>query len=164
MTVGATTILMPERPTPDATFKRWLGQVGGVKPTVFYGVPTLFAGLLASPDLPPKQKTALRVCTSAGEALPPGWHWMFFNGAAPMRELGEDGHPRRGGFLPPINHLPRRMWAGGRIIASRRKSAMRKDVTQHMYGGDITRKMKLREKQKKGKKRKKRKNKAYQKM
>jgi GTP-binding protein LepA len=41
----------------------------------------------------------------------------------------------------------------GRIIASRRKSAMRKDVTQHMYGGDITRKMKLREKQKKGKKR-----------
>ncbi|OGG58655.1 elongation factor 4 [Candidatus Kaiserbacteria bacterium RIFCSPHIGHO2_01_FULL_55_17] len=40
----------------------------------------------------------------------------------------------------------------GRIIASRRKSAMKKDVTQHMYGGDITRKMKLREKQKKGKK------------
>jgi GTP-binding protein LepA len=56
--------------------------------------------------------------------------------------------------------LPRQMFelkiqaqAGGRIIASRRKSAMRKDVTQHMYGGDITRKMKLREKQKKGKKR-----------
>ncbi|HEY9586376.1 MAG TPA: translation elongation factor 4 [Candidatus Paceibacterota bacterium] len=40
----------------------------------------------------------------------------------------------------------------GRIIASRTLSAMRKDVTQHMYGGDITRKMKLREKQKKGKK------------
>lgn len=55
--------------------------------------------------------------------------------------------------------LPRQMFelkiqarTGGRIIASRRKSAMRKDVTQHMYGGDITRKMKLREKQKKGKK------------
>ena len=55
--------------------------------------------------------------------------------------------------------LPRQMFelkiqarAGGRIIASRRKSAMKKDVTQHMYGGDITRKMKLREKQKKGKK------------
>jgi GTP-binding protein LepA len=40
----------------------------------------------------------------------------------------------------------------GRIISSRTLSAMRKDVTQHMYGGDITRKMKLREKQKKGKK------------
>lgn len=55
--------------------------------------------------------------------------------------------------------LPRQMFemkiqarTQGRIIASRRKSAMRKDVTQHMYGGDITRKMKLREKQKKGKK------------
>lgn len=55
--------------------------------------------------------------------------------------------------------LPRQMFelkiqarANGRIIASRRLSAMKKDVTQHMYGGDITRKMKLREKQKKGKK------------
>ena len=55
--------------------------------------------------------------------------------------------------------LPRQMFelkiqarAHGRIIASRRLSAMKKDVTQHMYGGDITRKMKLREKQKKGKK------------
>ena len=40
----------------------------------------------------------------------------------------------------------------GRIISSKSISAFRKDVTQHMYGGDITRKMKLREKQKKGKK------------
>lgn len=55
--------------------------------------------------------------------------------------------------------LPRQMFttkiqarALGRIISSRTLSGMRKDVTQHMYGGDITRKMKLREKQKKGKK------------
>lgn len=55
--------------------------------------------------------------------------------------------------------LPRQMFAMkiqgkalGRIISSRSVSAMSKDVTQHMYGGDITRKMKLREKQKKGKK------------
>lgn len=43
--------------------------------------------------------------------------------------------------------------AVGRIISSRTLSALSKDVTQHMYGGDITRKMKLREKQKKGKER-----------
>ena len=57
------------------------------------------------------------------------------------------------------NLLPRQMFtlkiqgrALGRIISSRTLSGMKKDVTQHMYGGDITRKMKLREKQKKGKK------------
>jgi GTP-binding protein LepA len=57
------------------------------------------------------------------------------------------------------NLLPRQMFeikiqaqSGGRILTSRTLSAYRKDVTQHMYGGDITRKMKLREKQKKGKK------------
>lgn len=58
-----------------------------------------------------------------------------------------------------FNVLPRQMFVAkiqgkalGRIISSRTLSAMKKDVTQHMYGGDITRKMKLREKQKKGKK------------
>ncbi len=70
MGVGATTILMAERPTPDATFKRWLGGVGGVKPTVFYGAPTGFAGMLASPNLPAKTDVAMRLVSSAGEALP----------------------------------------------------------------------------------------------
>jgi GTP-binding protein LepA len=58
-----------------------------------------------------------------------------------------------------VKILPRQMFTTkiqarglGRIISSRTLSGMRKDVTQHMYGGDITRKMKLREKQKKGKK------------
>ncbi len=50
----------------------------------------------------------------AGDPLPAGWHWMFFLEARPMSELGTDGHPQRGGFLPPIA-LPRRMWAGGRL-------------------------------------------------
>ncbi len=49
-----------------------------------------------------------------GDALPPGWHWLYFLEAKPASELGPDGHPRRGGFLPPVP-LPRRMWAGGRI-------------------------------------------------
>ncbi len=49
-----------------------------------------------------------------GEALPPGWQWVFFNPAVRRSGLGADGHPKRGGFLPPID-LPRRMWAGSRI-------------------------------------------------
>ena len=43
---------MAERPTPEAVFRRWRGGVGGVKPTVFYGAPTGFAGMLASNALP----------------------------------------------------------------------------------------------------------------
>jgi len=51
---------------------------------------------------------------AAGDALPPCWHWSYFLETAASRELGEDGHPARGGFLPPVP-LPRRMWAGSRI-------------------------------------------------
>ena len=70
MSVGATTLLMGERPTPDATFRRWTGGVAGIKPTVFFGAPTGFAGMLASPNLPTKNEVALRLVSSAGEALP----------------------------------------------------------------------------------------------
>ena len=66
MSVGATTVLMAERPTPDATFKRWTER----KPTVFFGAPTGFAGMLASPNLPGRNDVALRLVSSAGEALP----------------------------------------------------------------------------------------------
>ncbi len=66
LSVGASVVLMSERPTPDAVFKRWTEQ----KPTVFFGAPTGFAGMLASPRLPPREAVALRMCSSAGEALP----------------------------------------------------------------------------------------------
>ncbi|WP_454691727.1 FAS1-like dehydratase domain-containing protein [Achromobacter aloeverae] len=46
--------------------------------------------------------------------LPPAWHWMFFAPIARQSEIGADGHPRRGGFLPPVA-LPRRMWAGSEL-------------------------------------------------
>ncbi len=49
-----------------------------------------------------------------GTALPPLWHWLYFTPLTRHSELGEDGHARRGGFLPPVP-LPRRMWAGGRL-------------------------------------------------
>ena len=70
LSVGATTVLMAERPTPDAVFHRLQGGVGGQKPTAFYGAPTLFAAMLASPALPTAQAMALRLVSSAGEALP----------------------------------------------------------------------------------------------
>jgi 3-methylfumaryl-CoA hydratase len=53
-----------------------------------------------------------------GAALPPAWHWLYFLPAARLDNTGEDGHARRGGFLPPVA-LPRRMWAGGRIAFHR---------------------------------------------
>ncbi len=71
LSVGATTLLMKDRPTPDAVFER----LTRYRPTVFCGVPTLFASMLASPHLPAREQVAMRICASAGEALP--------------RELGE---------------------------------------------------------------------------
>lgn len=53
-----------------------------------------------------------------GDALPPLWHWIYFWWIAPISALGPDGHPARGGFLPPID-LPRRMWAGSRVTFHR---------------------------------------------
>jgi 3-methylfumaryl-CoA hydratase len=49
-----------------------------------------------------------------GTEVPPLWHWLYFVPMARASDLGPDGHPRRGGFLPPVP-LPRRMWAGGRL-------------------------------------------------
>jgi 4-hydroxybenzoate-CoA ligase len=67
MSVGATTVLNPERPTPASMF----ALMGKYNPTIFYGVPTLFAAMLN--DESSKQMDCgrrLRICTSAGEALP----------------------------------------------------------------------------------------------
>jgi benzoate-CoA ligase len=68
LSVGACVVLMAERPTPDAVFKRWTELQ--CRPTVFFGAPTGFAGMLASPRLPQRADVALRMCSSAGEALP----------------------------------------------------------------------------------------------
>jgi benzoate-CoA ligase len=66
LSVGATAILMAERPTADAIFARLVRH----RPTIFYGVPTLYATMLVSPNLPARADVAIRVCASAGEALP----------------------------------------------------------------------------------------------
>ena len=49
------------------------------------------------------------------DVLPPLWHWTLFQDWVAPDQVGPDGHPRRGGFLPPVHDLPRRMWAGGRV-------------------------------------------------
>ncbi len=83
------------------TYQEFLGRSETRTDTVW---PLLVRGLTASLDLPHQ-----------GEALPPLWHWMLFQDWAPASGLGPDGHPKRGGFLPPVHDLPRRMWAGGRV-------------------------------------------------
>ena len=66
LSVGATVVLMAERPTPQATFLRMTRH----QPTVFFGAPTGYGGMLAHPELPARQAVSLRLCSSAGEALP----------------------------------------------------------------------------------------------
>jgi 3-methylfumaryl-CoA hydratase len=50
-----------------------------------------------------------------GSDAPPLSHWLYGLPKAPQHQIGPDGHPLRGGFLPPVP-LPRRMWAGGRLV------------------------------------------------
>ncbi|MBK7282708.1 MAG: benzoate-CoA ligase family protein [Burkholderiales bacterium] len=84
--VGATTILTAERPTP-ASVSRILRQR---KPSIFYGVPTLYGALLSSPDMPSPDELSLRRCTSAGEALPPdiGRRWTDATGIDILDGIG----------------------------------------------------------------------------
>lgn len=64
-------------------------------------------GMSALLDRPPE-------ALQSGSPLPPAWHWLYFNPVVRRSALAEDGHERRGNFLPPVP-LPRRMWAGGRL-------------------------------------------------
>ncbi|MCX7172829.1 MAG: benzoate-CoA ligase family protein [Proteobacteria bacterium] len=85
--VGATAVLMAERPTP-ASVGRVLRKY---QPSIFYGVPTLYAAMLASPDLPRRDELPkLRRCTSAGEALPAdiGRRWQEHTGVDILDGIG----------------------------------------------------------------------------
>jgi benzoate-CoA ligase len=77
LAVGATAVLMAERPTPAAVVQRMLRH----QPTVLCSIPTSFAALLAFPELPRREQLRLRCCISAGEALPEEigrrWHERF---------------------------------------------------------------------------------------
>jgi len=86
MSAGATTVLLPHRPMPE--------QVAGIlkkhQVTVFYAVPTFYAGFLASPDAPERGETRLRRCVSAGEALPSdvGRRWTERTGVDILDGIG----------------------------------------------------------------------------
>ena len=87
MSVGATAILLPERPTPDAV----LDVIKREQPTIFYGVPTLFSALLAHKDIGKGAGSKrLRLCTSAGEALPAniGERWREITGVDVLDGIG----------------------------------------------------------------------------
>ena len=73
MSVGATTVMLPHRPTPDLVAEILKKH----QITIFYAVPTFYAGFLASPAAPQRGELKIRRCVSAGEALPPdvGRRW-----------------------------------------------------------------------------------------
>src|SRR5216683_3935390 len=86
MAAGATTILMPGRPTPDA-----VAELLRQHPvTVFFGVPTFYAAFLASAAAPARDELKLRICVSAGEALPEdlGRRWSERYGVDILDGLG----------------------------------------------------------------------------
>ena len=81
----------------------WVGKTHFSRDTI---TPRLAASLAAVLDEPTQ--------FAEGELAPTGIQWCLSPPIAPMSRLGPDGHPARGGFLPPVP-LPRRMWAGGRL-------------------------------------------------
>src|SRR5690348_3510004 len=86
MSVGATTVLLPARPTPDLV----ADLLKQYQVTIFYAVPTFYAAFLASPAAPARGDVKLRRCVSAGEALPPdiGRRWSERYGADILDGLG----------------------------------------------------------------------------
>ena len=84
--------------------KDWIGRSEILRDVV---TPTPVAALAATLDRDP-------VPPAPGDAVPPLWHWLYFLPLARQSQIGPDGHPRRGGFLPPVP-LPRRMWAGSQF-------------------------------------------------
>jgi 3-methylfumaryl-CoA hydratase len=89
--------------TDIAHLKTWIGRTEEISDVA---APAPLAGLAAllDHDEPPWEQNA----------LPPLAHWLYFLPRARQSEIDLDGHPKRGGFLPPVP-LPRRMWAGSRI-------------------------------------------------
>ena len=115
--------------------RQWVGRTESMSDTITAWPVAALAATLDRNDPAPQ----------SGDELPPGWHWLYFLETKPASELGNDGHPKRGGFLPPVP-LPRRMWAGGRIEfltplrigdAIRRDSEILSVETKHGRSGSL---------------------------
>ena len=83
-------------------FADWLGRTQEVRNHLSATMAQRMAATLSEP------------APATGDALPALWHWGFFEEVVPEHGLGEDGHPKRGGFLPPVVGR-NRMWAGSTI-------------------------------------------------
>jgi 3-methylfumaryl-CoA hydratase len=84
--------------------KQWIGKQESVSDLI---TPTPYAALSATFDREPERPPE-------GTPLPALWHWLYFLPLYRQSEIGDDGHAKRGGFLPPVP-LPRRMWAGSQF-------------------------------------------------
>ncbi len=90
--------------TELAALRQYVGRTQSASDVLTPVPPTLLAATIDRDDPPYK----------AGDELPPNWHRLYFLTAVRPGEVGPDGHPARGKFLPPVP-LPHRMFAGGRL-------------------------------------------------
>jgi 3-methylfumaryl-CoA hydratase len=92
----------------EVNLQDWVGKTEQVKDCIY---PTPVRALALTLDQP-------NLAVEEGAPLPEIWHWLYFLPMVARSEIGVDGHPRRGGFLPPIA-LERRMWASGQLTFHR---------------------------------------------
>ena len=88
----------------DGNYTQWLGSQEKLEDMISLGPALAAEATLDTKDSP----------LTTGQALPPLWQWFYFLNPTPESRIGQDGHPKRGGFLPPVV-LPRRMFAGARM-------------------------------------------------
>lgn len=90
-----------------AHLRQWIGREQAAEERIAPFPARALAAALGRADAP-----------GEGDPLPLPWHWLYFLDAPAAAATGADGHPARGGFLPPVP-LPRRMWASGEIALVR---------------------------------------------
>jgi itaconyl-CoA hydratase/mesaconyl-C4 CoA hydratase len=86
----------------DSTFTAWIGRSEEAHDQLSRNLIKRIAATFGEPN------------PAHGSPLPPLWQWCFFQEPVAESGLGTDGHPARGGFLPPADNR-NRMWAGGRV-------------------------------------------------